>query len=49
MTARHSAIAAIASHKVASSQKFLELAGEDIYGLYVFLEVGKLLYLAAPI
>ncbi len=49
MTARHSAIAAIASHKVASTQKFLEHAGEDIYGQYVFHEVAQRQYLAAPI
>ena len=49
MTARHSAIAVIASHKVASTQKFLEHAGEDIYGQYVFHEVAQRQYLAGPI
>ncbi|MEO5885680.1 MAG: glutamine synthetase III [Candidatus Limnocylindrales bacterium] len=49
MTARHTAIAAIASHKVASTQKFLEHAGADIYGQYVFHESAQRQYLAKPI
>jgi glutamine synthetase len=49
MSARHDAVAAIASHKVAATQKFLEHAGEDIYGQYVFHEVAQRQYLAKPI
>ena len=49
MTARHTAIAAIASHKVASTQNFLEHAGENIYGQYVFHERAQRQYLAKPI
>ncbi len=49
MSARHDAVAAIASHKVAGTQKFLEHAGEDIYGQYVFHEVAQRQYLAKPI
>jgi glutamine synthetase len=49
MTARHTAIAAIASHKVASTQNYLEHAGENIYGQYVFHERAQRQYLAKPI
>ncbi len=49
MTARQTAIAAIASHKVASTQNYLEHAGEDIYGQYVFDERDQREYLAKPI
>jgi len=49
MTARHSAIAAIASHKVAKTQDYLELAGQAIYGEYVFHEDVQREYLAKPI
>jgi len=49
MTARQDAIAAIASHKVASTQNYLEHAGEDIYGQYVFGEDAQREYLAKPV
>jgi len=49
MTARHTAIEAISNHKVASTQKYLEHAGEEIYGDYVFHEVAQRQYLAKPI
>ena len=49
MTARHTAIEAIANHKVASTEKYLEHAGEDIYGQYVFHEAVQRQYLAKPI
>ncbi len=49
MTARHSAIAAISTHRVVSTQKYLEHAGEEIYGQYVFHEGAQRQYLAKPI
>ena len=49
MTARHRAIEAISNHKVASTQNYLEHAGEEIYGQYVFHEVAQRQYLAKPI
>jgi glutamine synthetase len=49
MTARHRAIEAISSHRVASTQKYLEHAGEEIYGQYVFHEVAQRQFLAKPI
>jgi glutamine synthetase len=49
MTARTNAIAAIASHRVAGTQQYLEHAGEDIYGQYVFHEGAQRQYLAKPI
>ena len=49
MTARQTAIAAIASHKVASTQNYLEDAGQAIYGQYVFHEDAQREYLAKPI
>jgi glutamine synthetase len=49
MTARHTAIAAIASHKLAATQDYTEHAGEEIYGQYVFHEVAQRQYLAKPI
>src|SRR6476469_2720812 len=49
MTARQTAIAAIADHKVASTQDYTEHAGEEIYGQYVFHEVAQRQYLAKPI
>ena len=41
MTARQTAIKAISNHKVASTQDYLEHAGEDIYGEYVFGEAAS--------
>jgi glutamine synthetase len=49
MTARQQAIEAIASRKVASTQDYLEHAGEDIYGQYVFGEAAQREYLAKPV
>ena len=49
MTARQKAIEAIASSKVASTQDYLENAGEDIYGQYVFNETAQREYLAKPV
>jgi glutamine synthetase len=49
MTARHKAIETISNHKVASTQNYLEHAGEDIYGQYVFHEGVQREYLAKPI
>ncbi len=49
MTARHTAIAAIAGHKVASTQDYIEHAGQAIYGQYVFNEGAQREYLPKPI
>ncbi len=49
MTARQDAIAEIARHRVAKTQDYLEDAGADIYGQYVFDEVAQRQYLAKPI
>ena len=49
MSARHTAIAAIADHRIASNQDYTEHAGEEIYGQYVFHEVAQRQYLAKPI
>jgi glutamine synthetase len=49
MTARQSSIAAIASHRVAGTQKYVEHAGQAIYGQYVFHEDAQREYLAKPI
>ena len=49
MTARTTAIATIANHRVASTQNYLEQAGQAIYGQYVFHEAAQRDYLAKPI
>ncbi len=49
MTARSKAIAAIADQKVGSTQDYLEHAGQEIYGQYVFHEDAQREYLAKPI
>ena len=49
MTARQTAIAEIATHRVAKTQDYLEDAGADIYGQYVFDEGAQRQYLAKPI
>jgi glutamine synthetase len=49
MTARHTAISAISEHRVASTQDYLEHAGQAIYGQYVFHESAQREYLAKPI
>jgi glutamine synthetase len=49
MTARQSAISAISDHRVASTQNYLEHAGQAIYGQYVFHEGAQREYLAKPI
>jgi glutamine synthetase len=49
MSARKQAIAAIATSKVASTQNYLEHAGEEIYGEYVFGEDAQRQFLAKPV
>jgi glutamine synthetase len=49
MTARQTAIETIANHKVAPTQKYLEHAGQAIFGQYVFHEAAQQEYLAKPI
>ena len=49
MTARRHAIETISNHRVASTQDYLEHAGEEIYGQYVFHEVAQRQFLAKPI
>jgi glutamine synthetase len=49
MTARQTAIATIANHKIASTQDYLQNAGEAIYGQYVFHEEAQREYLAKPV
>jgi glutamine synthetase len=49
MTARQTAIATIANHKIASTPDYLEHAGEAIYGQYVFHEDAQRDYLAKPV
>jgi glutamine synthetase len=49
MTARQRAIEAISNRKVASTQDYLEHAGQDIYGQYVFGEAAQRQYLAKPV
>jgi glutamine synthetase len=49
VTARQKAIEAIAKHKVASTQNYLDNAGEDIYGEYVFGESAQRQYLPKPV
>ena len=49
MTSRQKAIEAISNHKVAATQDYLEHAGEEIYGSYVFDEVIQRQYLPKPI
>ena len=49
LSARQAAIGAISNHRVASTQDYLEHAGADIYGQYVFNDVAQRKYLAKPI
>jgi len=49
LTARQAAISAISSTRVAQTQNYLEHAGADIYGQYVFGEDAQRQYLAKPI
>ena len=49
MTARQTALASIAAHKVAPTQDYLEHAGQEIYGQYVFHEDAQREFLAKPI
>jgi len=49
MTARTSAIASIADHRLASNGDYQNQAGADIYGQYVFHEDAQRQYLAKPI
>jgi len=49
MTARKNAVAAIATQKVASTENYLEHAGQDIYGSYVFGDEAQQEYLPKPV
>ncbi|HEX9044731.1 MAG TPA: glutamine synthetase III [Candidatus Limnocylindrales bacterium] len=49
MSARQTAIEAIATHRVSATQNYLDHAGADIYGQYVFHEDAQRQYLARPI
>ncbi len=49
MTARSKAIEKIADHRVASTEEYLEFAGADIYGTYMFHEDAQRQFLAKPI
>ena len=49
LTSRQSAINQIANHRTGSTQDYLERAGSDIYGEYVFGEDAQQQYLAKPI
>ncbi len=49
MTARSRAIETIANLTVGSTEEYLEFAGADIYGQYVFHEAAQRQYLAKPI
>ena len=49
MTARQRAIEAISNQKVASTQDYLEHAGKDIYGEYVFHEAAQREFLSKPV
>src|SRR5688572_8715403 len=49
MIARHQAISEIAKHRVAKTQDYLEHAGAEIYGQYVFHDEAQRQYLAKPI
>src|SRR6186713_3180891 len=48
MSARSTAIASIAAHRVGKTQDYLSDAGADIYGTYVFGEEAQRAYLAKP-
>src|SRR5258705_6500955 len=49
MTARQTALSTISDHRVASTQNYLEHAGQAIYGQDVFHETAQREYLAKPI
>lgn len=49
MTARQTAIAEIAAHRVAATQDYVDSAGADIFGQYVFNDGAQRKYLARPI
>jgi glutamine synthetase len=49
MSARRRAIETIANHQVAATQEYLEAAGADIFGQYVFGDAAQRAYLAKPI
>jgi glutamine synthetase len=49
MTTRKNAVAAIATQKVASTENYLEHAGQDIYGSYVFGDEAQRQYLPKPV
>jgi glutamine synthetase len=49
MSARKTAMAAISTHRVASTENYLEHAGEDIYGSCVFGDDAQREYLPKPV
>jgi glutamine synthetase len=49
MTARKNAVAAIATQKVDSTANYLEHAGQDIYGSYIFGDEAQQQYLPKPV
>src|SRR3954464_4874708 len=49
MTARTTALAEIAAHRISSTQDYTEHAGEEIFGEYVFHETAQRQYLPKPI
>jgi glutamine synthetase len=49
LTARRRAIETIANHHVASSREYVDAAGAEIYGQYVFGDAAQRQYLAKPI
>jgi glutamine synthetase len=49
MTARKNAVAAIATQKVDSTANYMEHAGQDIYGSYVFGDEAQRQYLPKPV
>ena len=49
VSSRQAAISAISNHRVGATQDYLEHAGEEIFGQYVFSDVVQRKYLAKPI
>ena len=49
MSSRQAAISAISNHRVGATQDYLEHAGEEIFGQYVFSDVVQRKFLAKPI
>ncbi len=49
VSSRQAAISAISNHRVGATQDYLEHAGEEIFGQYVFSDVVQRKFLAKPI